>query len=400
MRGRGVRGALTAGCAIMALTASSCSNLLADLRTSPGLGIVAKVEIDRDGAEVVSALDAPPAEPAGDGNAVCPPLSIAMVTELDGPDTTRSLNIRNGIQLAVDKHNAANRGCQVQLKPFYATGDPAQAASLAGEIVEDPYTVGLVGPAFSGEVSASGKVFDRAGLVAATPSASDAELSRLGWRTFFRGIANTAFQGSAIANYMSRTLGHRKVCVVDDSSEHGLGLAKAVRKTLGDLADSACNVAVDTGGADFSVVAQIKAVAPDAVFFAGHVGEAVPLLRRLREGGFEGAFVTMHGTMAEEFIDKAGIAAHDALLSCPCAPAPPEFVDEYTGAFGQPPGPYAVEAYDLGTILLRGIDSGAITRPALLDFVGAYDGQGIARRYRWVADGELENPSTWIYQVQ
>ena len=54
----------------------------------------------------------------------------------------------------------------------------------------------------------------------------------------------------------------------------------------------------------------------------------------------------------------------------------------------------------MGTILLKGIDSGAITRAALLDFVGTYDGQGIARRYQWVADGELANPSIWIYQVQ
>lgn len=53
----------------------------------------------------------------------------------------------------------------------------------------------------------------------------------------------------------------------------------------------------------------------------------------------------------------------------------------------------------LGIILLKGIDSGASTRAALLDFVGNYDGQGIARRYRWVADGELRNPSIWIYQV-
>ncbi len=44
-------------------------------------------------------------------------------------------------------------------------------------------------------------------------------------------------------------------------------------------------------------------------------------------------------------------------------------------------------------------DPAAITRAALLDFIGKYDGQGVARRYRWVADGELGNPSIWIYQV-
>ena len=56
---------------------------------------------------------------------------------------------------------------------------------------------------------------------------------------------------------------------------------------------------------------------------------------------------------------------------------------------GQAPGTYSTEGYDLGTILLKGIDSGAITRPALLDFVKNYNGQGVARNYQWTDKGEL-----------
>lgn len=368
--------------------------------SSNKLAIGSQVEIDRDGvvAEVVDGAE--PVNPAGDGKAVCPPLSIAMAGGPVGSEPVLGIDIKNGIQLAVDQHNAANLACQVQLKPFDTDGDPSKGAALAAEIVDDAYTVGVVGPMSSGEALTAGAVFDRAGLVAATPSASDAALSGRGWRTFFRGIASNEFQGSAIAGYMSRTLGYRKVCVVDDSSDHGLGLASSVRETLGPVSDSACNIAIGTDGTDYSVVDQITAAVPDAVFFAGYGREAASLVRQLREGGFDGAFVTMDGSMTEEFVDKAGSAARDALLSCPCAPAPPEFAEEYKRTFDQLPGPYAVEAYDLGTILLKGIDSGAITRAALLDFVGTYDGQGIARRYQWVADGELANPSIWIYQVQ
>ena len=58
-----------------------------------------------------------------------------------------------------------------------------------------------------------------------------------------------------------------------------------------------------------------------------------------------------------------------ALLSCPCAPASGDFADQYTKEFGQEPGTYSAEGYDLGTIMLKGIDTGHVTRPALLDFV-------------------------------
>lgn len=65
------------------------------------------------------------------------------------------------------------------------------------------------------------------------------------------------------------------------------------------------------------------------------------------------------------------------------------------------PGTYSTEGYDLGTILLQGIDSGAITRPALLDFVRNYEGQGVARKYQWSPPtGELTNTLIWIYDVQ
>ena len=130
-----------------------------------------------------------------------------MAGALNGPDAALGINIKNGVQLAIDKHNAANPGCQVQLKPFDTEGDPQKATAIAPQIVDDPYTIGLVGPAFSGETKATGTVFDQAGLVAATASATNVTLSENGWKTFFRGLANDGVQGPSVANYLKNTLG-------------------------------------------------------------------------------------------------------------------------------------------------------------------------------------------------
>ena len=86
-------------------------------------------------------------------------------------------------------------------------------------------------------------------------------------------------------------------------------------------------------------------------------------------------------------------------MSCPCGPAPDSFVDAYTKRFGQAPGTYSVEAYDAAAILLKGIDSGAVTRPALR-LRRRLDGQGLARRYKWTDTGELTSNLIWIYKVQ
>ncbi len=200
---------------------------------------------------------------------------------------------------------------------------------------------------------------------------------------------------------MKNTLGNQKVCVVDDSTDYGLGLAQAVRETLGPVADSACNISVKKGDKDFSAaVTQVKGASPDSVFFSGYYAEAAPFAQQLKDGGVTATFVSADGTKDPEFVKQAGEAAKDAILSCPCGPATGAFADEYTQKFGQEPGTYSTEGFDLGTILLKGIDSGAITRPALLEFVRNYNGQGVARKYQWTPTGELTTTLIWIYKVQ
>jgi len=403
VRGRVARSAVALGSAgLVVLSLAGCQQKKpAEEQAQSNLKIVEQVQIDENGKEVKATEGAAPADPAGDGKANCPPVSIAMAGALNGPDAALGINIKNGVQLAIDKHNTANPGCQVQLKPFDTEGDPQKATAIAPQIVDDQYTIGLVGPAFSGETKATGGVFNQAGLVATTASATNPTLSQNGWRTFFRGLANDAVQGPSVANYMKNGLNYKKVCVIDDSTDYGLGLATAVRDTLGPVADSGCNISVKKGDKDFSAaVTQVKGVSPDAVFYGGYYSEAAPLVQQLKDGGFGGTFVSADGTKDPQFVQQAGEASKDAILSCPCGPATGAFADEYKKKFNTDAGTYSAEGYDLGTILVKGIDSGAITRPALLDFVRNYNGQGVARKYQWTPTGELTTNLIWIFKVQ
>jgi branched-chain amino acid transport system substrate-binding protein len=324
-----------------------------------------------------------------------------MAGPLTGADAPFGTNVKDGAQLAIEQHNAANPGCQVQLKTFDTEGDPQKATAVAPQIVGDASIVGLVGPTWSGETKATGAVFDQAGLAALTPSATNVALADQGWKTFFRGLSNDGVQGPALANYLKNVVGVKKACVVDDSTDAGLGQANAVRDTLGPIADSACNISVKKGDKDFSAaVTQIKGQSPDLVVYASYYTEAALLLQQLRDAGYTGTFAGPDGIKDPQFIKAAGQAADGAILSCPCGPAGGAFADEYTKKYGQAPGTYSLEAYDLATILLKGIDSGAVTREALLDYVRNYSGQGVARMYQWTPTGELTSNMIWIYKVQ
>ncbi len=403
MRGRATRSAFAlSSAALIVMGIAGCNQSKPEEgAASSDLKIVEQVQIDQNGAEVKPEADVKPADPAGDGKANCPPLSLAMAGALTGPDAALGINIKNGVQLAIDQHNAANAGCQVQLKTFDTEGDPQKATQVAPQIVDDAFTIGLIGPAFSGETKATGQVFDQAGLVAATASATNVTLSENGWKTFFRGLANDGVQGPSVANYLKNNLGNKKVCVVDDSTDYGLGLATAVRETLGSVADSSCNISVKKGDKDFSAaVNQVKGASPDSVFYSGYYAEAAPFVQQLRDGGYTGIFASADGTKDNEFVKQAGESSKDAILACPCGPATGEFAKQYTEKFGQAPGTYSTEGYDLGTIMLKGIDAGKITRPDLLEWVKTYQGPGVARKYQWTDTGELTSTLIWIYKVQ
>jgi len=366
------------------------------------LTITPVVQIDQDGKKVEAQSGGKAADPAGDGKAKCDStVTLAMAGALTGPNAALGINIENGAKLAIKQHNDANKDCQVQYKGFDTEGDPAKAPAVATQITNDKNILGLLGPAFSGETKATGATFNQAGLLSLTASATNPALTTNGWNNFFRGLANDAVQGPSVAKYLVATAGYKKVCVVQDDSDYGVGLAEQITSGLGSAASADCAAKVKTGDKDFAATVQsIKAAAPDAVFYAGYYAEAAPFVSQLRDGGVKAVFVSADGTNDPQFVTQAGSAAKGAILSCPCGPAPDAFEKSYKAQFGTGSGVYSVEGYDLTTIMLKGIDSGVTDRAGLIDFVKNYSGDGLARHYQWDAKGELTSALIWIYEVK
>ncbi len=365
------------------------------------LSIKPDVQIDADGKAVQAATGGTPADPAGDGKAKCSGVAIAMAGALTGPNAALGINILNGAKVAVDKHNKANPDCQVKLQQFDTEGDPQKATQVAPQIINDKTVLGLLGPAFSGETKATGDAFHQANLLSLTASATNPALTTKGWTNFFRGLANDAIQGPAVAKWMVNTAGYKKVCLVQDNSDYGVGLAKEIGTGLGSALDAGCSASVKTGDKDFSAaVSAVKAGGADAVFYAGYYAEAAPFVGQLRDAGVTIPFVSADGVNDPQFVSQAGDAAKDAVLSCPCGPAPEAFAKDYAATnAGATPGTYSVEGYDLATIMLKGIDSGVSDRAKMVDFVKSYDADGLARHYKWNDKGELASSLIWIYKV-
>ncbi|MFI6997007.1 ABC transporter substrate-binding protein [Nocardia sp. NPDC050175] len=348
-------------------------------------------QIDAQGKEVAKPSAAFAA--AGDGQATCAPVTIATTA---GATHTAG----GGVKLALDQFAKTNPGCAVALREFDITGDAQAAAGVAAQIANDPSIVALVGPVFSTEIQTAGQVFSDAGLPFLTPSATDPALSTNGWHSFFRGLAADDVQGTALAKYLVNTSHFRRICVIQDKTGYGSSLAGSAVSSLGSAADPKCAAAIGRGDRDFTTVTtDIAAAKPDAVFYSGFDEEAAALLQQLRRAGVTVPFVSAESTVTPDFVAQAGDSAAGAIMSCSCGPVVTRFVSDYEAINGRAPGPSAVEAYDLTTIILKGIAAGRTTRAGLVNYLRAYEGTGLARTYRWSTTGELATPQTWLYKV-
>ncbi|MDP9886469.1 branched-chain amino acid ABC transporter substrate-binding protein [Pseudarthrobacter enclensis] len=387
-----------AAAATFSVLLSACANQ-AGPGTTESSGSSSKVNIP-----AISKVDVPAGavKPAGDGKANCPSTTtLAYAGAETGPNAQLGVNIFNGIQLAIDQHNKANPGCQVQFKKFDTEGDPNKATGPVTQMVSEPDIVGVVGLPFSGESKATGNIFEQKGLVHITPSATNPTLTENGWTTFFRGLGNDAVQGPAAAKFLTGKIGAKKVYLVQDDSDYGIGLGTSTSAGLGSAL--AGTEKVTTGQKDFSaVISKIMNAKADAVFYAGYYAEGAPFDQQLVSKGFNGTFVGPDGVKDDQFIKQAGDASNNAYFTCPCIPG--ELITDFASAYkdvskGAEPGTYSIEGYDAATVLLSGIDAGKQSRADLLAWVKAYDKDGLSKHYKWDAKGELQAPTVYGYKV-
>lgn len=364
------------------------------------IGGVAMLALVAGGTACSSGDDA-----AGGGGDACGS-KIAFFGALTGSSAALGINENNGVKLAVDKYNKENADCKVELASLDSQGSPDQAPGLAQKAIDDTKILGVVGPAYSGESEAAGPLFNEAGLVAITASATRPSLAEQKWKTFFRAVGNDFSQGPAAGNYIKNVMKADKVYVIDDQSAYGAGLADEVKKVLGSAVVGSDKVQGEGKQTEFSgVVTKVKAANVKAIFYGGYYQEAGLIRKQLTAAGVTAPLVAGDGVNDGAYITSAGqAAAEGTILTCPCQPAAEArgtFVQEFKALNGTDPGTYSDTAYDAANILLAGIKAGKTSRESLLEFVKGYSGEGVAASYKFTETGELDpaQVKVWAFKV-
>lgn len=336
--------------------------------------------------------------------------TIAYMGPLSGPDKALGVNEANGVKLAIEEANKkTDLGFTVELKEFDDKGEEAQGQPVAQAVVDDSAIVGVVGPAFSGVTKAAGQTFSDANLIFVSPSASRTNLSTLGFKTFSRLVAPDAAQGPEAANYVTKSLGAKKIYAVSDKSEYGQGLVDEfvpVAKAAG------AEVTVEGVPAKTTnykpVISKIQAANADLVFFGGYYSDAGLFVKQLRAEGSKAIFVSGDGTNDDQFISGAGAPnAEGAYLTCGCGdpstdPNAAGFVSAYKAKFGADPGAYSAEGYDAANAIIAAIKSlnGDVDREKVAKAVLTGSYKGLTKEVKFDDKGEVATRTIFVYKVE
>ena len=315
----------------------------------------------------------------GDKSAAAPvdgvEVKIGHVAPLTGPIAHLGKDNENGARLAIEEINKAGltidgKKVVLTLVPEDDAEDPKTATQVAQKLV-DAKVVGVVGHLNSGTSIPASKIYSDAGITQISPSATNPDYTKQGFKTTYRLVATDAQQGPALANYVSKTLNAKTVAIIDDSTQYGKGLADEFEKTV-----KASGVKVVTREAsnnkatDFkAILTKIKGSKPDVIMYGGMDATGGPLTKQAAELGIKAKIVGGDGMCTEKLAELAG----DAVVNVTCSEAGKalskmaqgaDFQKRYKERFNTDVQIYAPFTYDAVYVLVDAMKRANSTDPA------------------------------------
>lgn len=318
----------------------------------------------------------------------------------------------NGARMAIEELNTQNiviggRKAKFELVAEDDAGDPKQGSSVAQKLC-DMKVAGIVGHLNSGTTIPASKIYNDCGIPHVTPSATNPSLTKPGYKTTFRIIANDLALGAGLAFYAADALKLKRVAVIDDRTAYGQGVAEVFKKTAASKGITIVDEQFTTDkSSDFmAILTSIKAKNPDGVFFGGMDAVAGPMLRQMEQLGINNVkYFGGDGICSAELVKLTagaktlnGVFCAEGGASLDKMPGGVAFKKKFTDRFKADIQLYAPATYDATFLLVdamkraNSIDP-KVYVPALL----ASNYKGVTGTISFEPNGELKNPAMTLY---
>lgn len=373
---------------------------LAVLAVAVGLAACSKKE--NEGAPPAAAA------PAATGALI---VKVGHAAPLTGAQAHLGKDNENGVRLAIDELNASGfeiggKKVQFELLAEDDQADPRIATTVAKKFVDDGVNV-IIGHLNSGTTIPASRIYNEAGIVEVSPSATNPKYTQQGYTNAFRVMANDVQQGSVLGEFAVKDMGAKNIAIIDDKSAYGSGIAAEFEKAV--IASGGSIVMheyTNDKASDFTaILTRIKSRKPDLLFYGGMDGQGAPMVKQMQTLGLSAKFLGGDGVHTAEFIKLAGPAAEGVTASLPgvpldAMPKGPDFKKRFEAKYGviQLYAPYC---YDAMMVVAEAMQrAGSIESAKYLPEMAKTKHDGVTATIGFDAKGDLTGGAITVYRVE
>ena len=337
---------------------------------------------------------------------------IGHVAPISGAQAHYGKDNENGSRMAIEELNAqgveiGGKKVKFELLAEDDAADPKQGAAVAQKLC-DSKAAGVVGHLNSGTTIPASKVYNDCGIPHITGAATNPNLTKPGYKTTFRIIANDNALGAGLASYAADTLKLKTVAVVDDRTAYGQGLANVFKRVAAEKGIKVVDEQFTTDKAtDFmAILTAIKSKNPDAVFYGGMDPQAGPMLRQMEQLGMGNVkFFGGDGVCTTEIAKLAGGAK--TLGNVVCAEGGSSLAKMPGGMAwkakydAKVPGQYQIYSpytYDATMLMVDAMKRAGSSDPKVyIPELLKSNYKGVTATIAFEPNGEIKNPAITLY---
>ena len=339
-------------------------------------------------------------------------VKIGHVAPMSGSQAHYGKDNENGVRMAIEDLNTQNiviggKKVKFELLAEDDAADPKQGTAVAQKLC-DAKVAGVVGHLNSGTTIPASKIYNDCGIPMVTGAATNPNLTKPGYKTTYRIIANDNALGAGLAFYAADALKLKKVAIIDDRTAYGQGVAEVFKKTAQAKGMTVVDEQFTTDKAtDFmAILTAVKSKNPDAVFFGGMDAQGGPMLRQMEQLGMGSVKVFGGDGICTAELAKltagaktlANVVCAEGAASLAKMPGGEAWKKRYDAKF---PGQYQIYSpytYDATFLLVDAMKRANSTDPKVYtpELIKS-NFKGVTTTIAFESNGELKNPAMTLY---
>lgn len=339
-------------------------------------------------------------------------VKIGHVAPVSGGQAHYGKDNENGARMAIEDLNAqgvtiGGKKIRFEIQAEDDAADPKQGTAAAQKLC-DSKVAGVVGHLNSGTTIPASKVYNDCGIPHVTGAATNPNLTKPGYKTTYRIIANDNALGAGLAFYAVDALKLKKVAIIDDRTAYGQGVAEVFKRTALAKGMQVVDEQFTTDKAtDFmAILTAIKAKGPDAIFFGGMDPQAGPMLRQMEQLGLanvkyfggDGVCTSEIAKLAAGAKTLGNVVCAEGGASLQKMPGGTAWKAKYDAKYPGQFQVYSPYTYDATFVLVDAMKRANSVDPKVYTAkLAETNFKGITSTIAFESNGELKNPAITLY---